>query len=67
MVSTIADRGDKLAANGGELRTYRTLLSDLYHPSDNPDGLINLGISENVSFYLSCVFSLSDLLVKTRY
>lgn len=52
--STLADRGVELAKAGGAMDMFKTILSDPYHPDDNPDGFINIGTAENVrSVYIN--------------
>jgi hypothetical protein len=46
--STLADRGVDLAQAGAVMDMFKIILSDPYHPDDNPDGFINIGTAENV-------------------
>ena len=46
--STLSERGYDLAKAGGIMEKFKTILSDPYHPDDNPGGFVNIGTSENV-------------------
>lgn len=46
--TTLSDRGRELAQGPDLLKTYGNVLSDVYHPDNNPGGYVNMGISENV-------------------
>lgn len=51
--STLSDRGLDLAKLGGILDKFKTILSDPYHPDDNPGGFVNIGTAENVRLTLN--------------
>ena len=46
--STLSDRGYDMAKAGGNMDKFKTILSNPYHPIDNPEGFVNIGTSENV-------------------
>lgn len=48
--STLSDRGLDLAKAGGMVENFKTIMSDPYHPDDNPHGFVNIGTAENVRF-----------------
>lgn len=46
--SALAARGRDLAKAGEFMDKFKTILSDPYDPDRNPEGFINMGVSENV-------------------
>lgn len=50
--STLSARGIELAHAGSSMDKFKTIMSDPYHPIDNPDGFVNIGTAENVGFHM---------------
>ena len=46
--STLSSRGAKLTAMGEGLEKLKKLFANTYDPETNPNGLVNMGVSENV-------------------
>ena len=47
--SPLSNRGSELSALGSRFDQFKAIFGDLYDPDTNPDGIVNLGVSENVS------------------
>lgn len=47
--SALSKRGRQLHAGGVLVDKWKPILDDSYDPEENPDGIVNLGTSENVS------------------
>jgi len=45
----LSERGLANYEPGGVRIRYDAIYNNLYHPKTNPTGLVNLGVSENVS------------------
>lgn len=44
----LSARGSKLIDEAGH-RSFHDVLEDIYQPEHNPDGIVSLGLAENVS------------------
>ena len=44
----LSERGEAYIKDGEGLERIRQLLGDVYDPSTNPNGIVNLGTAENV-------------------
>lgn len=47
-MNIVSSRG---AAIAGRIPQYFDVLQDLWDPMNNPKGIVNLGLAENVRFY----------------
>ena len=47
--SPLSNRGSELSALGSRFEQLKAIFGDLYDPDTNPDGIVSLGVSENVS------------------
>jgi hypothetical protein len=47
--SSLSARGSELQAGGALAETWKAILGDSYDAEKNPNGIVNLGTSENVS------------------
>ena len=47
-VSPLSKRGSELSVLGRQVDQFKAIFGDLYDPDTNPDGFVNLGVSENV-------------------
>lgn len=47
--SPLSNRGSELAVLGSRFEQFKAIFGDLYDPDTNPDGIVNLGVSENVA------------------
>lgn len=54
MESNLSLRGRTLAA---QKPVFLDVLGDIWDPSSNPDGVVNIGLAENVSLTLSILLS----------
>mgnify|MGYP006902569182 CR=1 FL=1 len=45
MAGLISNRGEGLAA---QMPSFLAVLRDVWSPASNPDGIVNLGLAENV-------------------
>lgn len=43
----LSARGGRLIVEGGH-STFHSVLDDIYHPEENPNGILSLGLAENV-------------------
>ena len=48
-VSPLSKRGSELSVLGSQVDQFKVIFGDLYDPDTNPDGFVNLGVSENVT------------------
>ena len=49
MKSPLSNRGSELSVLGSRFAQFKAIFGDLYDPDTNPDGIVNLGVSENVT------------------
>lgn len=49
--SSLSARGSELRDSGALAETWKAILADSYDTEENPNGIVNLGTSENVSEY----------------
>ncbi len=47
--SSLSARGSDLRDGGALAETWKAILADSYDADENPNGIVNLGTSENVS------------------
>ena len=47
--SPLSNRGSELSVLGSRFEQFKVIFGNLYDPDTNPDGIVNLGVSENVS------------------
>ena len=47
--SPLSSRGSELSVLGRQFAGFKAIFGDLYDPDTNPDGFVNLGVSENVT------------------
>ena len=45
----LSKRGSELSVLGSRFEQFKAIFGDLYDPDTNPDGIVNLGVSENVT------------------
>lgn len=46
--SPLSNRGSELSVLGSQFAGFKVIFGDLYDPDTNPNGFVNLGVSENV-------------------
>lgn len=46
--SPLSNRGSELSGLGSRFEQFKVIFGNLYDPDTNPDGIVNLGVSENV-------------------
>ena len=46
--SGLLSRGSELSASGATLDKFKAILGNPYEPDTNPDGIVNIGVAENV-------------------
>jgi hypothetical protein len=47
-VTSLSSRGSELTELGKGWDNFKTSFADPYHPDINPDGLLNMGLADNV-------------------
>ena len=47
--SPLSNRGSELSVLGSQFEGFKAIFGDLYDPDTNPNGIVNLGVSENVT------------------
>ena len=45
--SPLSNRGSELSVLGSRFEQFKVIFGNLYDPDTNPDGIVNLGVSEN--------------------
>ena len=48
--SPLSKRGSELSVLGSQFAGFKAIFGDLYDPDTNPNGIVSLGVSENVPF-----------------
>lgn len=46
--SPLSNRGSELSVLGSQFAGFKAIFGDLYDPDTNPNGIVSLGVSENV-------------------
>ena len=47
--SPLSNRGSELSVLGSQFEGFKAIFGDLYNPDTNANGIVNLGVSENVT------------------